>query len=184
MPFLTPSQLKQLGLKKYGSNVLISNKASIYSPDCISIGSNVRIDDYCILSGEITLGNNIHISAYNALYGKFGIEMEDFTGLSPRCTIFSASDDFSGDYMISPMVPEELTNVEGGKVIIKRFCQIGSNSVILPNVIINEGTAIGALSLVKYNTEGWTIYGGNPLKKIKPREKGILKLYNKISEQL
>ena len=55
------------------------NKASIYNPEMVRIGSNVRIDDFCMLSGEITLHNYIHVSAYSALYGKFGIELHDLT---------------------------------------------------------------------------------------------------------
>ncbi|MDR0796834.1 MAG: acyltransferase, partial [Tannerella sp.] len=116
--FYTGKELEALGLKRYGKNVLISRKCSIYSAEKISIGDNVRIDDFCILSGDITLGSNIHIAAYCALYGAFGIEMEDYTGLSPRCTVFSATDDFSGDYLISPMVDMNKTNVTGGKVLI------------------------------------------------------------------
>lgn len=172
MAFLTNDQLKQLGLKSFGENVLISDKASIYSPHLISIGSNVRIDDFCILSGEITLGNYIHIAAYCALYGKYGIVMDDYTGLSPRCTLFSASDDFGGDYLISPMVPEAYTNVTGGLIHIKKFSQIGANTVILPNVTIAEGVAVGAMSLVKNDLKEWMIYAGIPANKIKQREKG------------
>ena len=171
MAFLTNKELKGIGLKKFGKNVLISDKVSFYTPEQIIIGSNVRIDDFCLLSGNITLHNYIHIAAYSALYGKFGITMENFTGLSPRCTIFSASDDFSGNYLISPMVPEEYTNVTGGTVKIKQFSQIGAGSIILPNVTIEEGCAIGAMSLVKNNTEEWKIYGGVPIKYIKDREK-------------
>lgn len=182
MAFLNENQIKDLGLKHYGENVLISDKASIYNPQEITIGSNVRIDDFCILSGNIILGNYIHIAAYSALYGKFGIEMEDFTGLSPRCTVFSASDDFSGDYLISPMVPEEYTNVTGGKVRIKRFTQIGAGSIILPDITIEEGVAVGAMSLIKKNTEAWQIYAGSPAKIIKPRKKNILKLYGSIKK--
>lgn len=182
MAFLNPEEIIKLGLKSCGENVLISDKASIYNPKLISIGSNVRIDDFCILSGDITLGNYIHISAYSALYGKLGIVMEDFTGLSTRCTIFSASDDFSGQFMISPMVPDKLTDVTGGKVIIKRFAQVGANCVILPNVTLNEGAVIGAMSLVKESAEGWHIYAGIPAKIIKPRKKNILELYESITK--
>ncbi|WP_430817678.1 acyltransferase [Carboxylicivirga sp. RSCT41] len=180
MAFLSERELKNLGLKSYGNNVLISDKASIYSPELISIGSNVRIDDFCILSGNIHLGNYIHIAAYSAMYGKFGIVMEDYTGLSPRCTVFSATDDFSGDYLISPMVPDEFTNVHGGLVTIRQFSQIGANSVILPDLTINEGVAVGAMSLVKKNLEEWGIYAGCPVKKICSRSKKVLGLFKKI----
>lgn len=180
MAFLSIEQLKLLGLKSFGENVLISDKASIYSPQLISIGSNVRIDDFCILSGEITLGSYIHIAAYSALYGKFGIEMEDFTGLSPRCTIFSATDDFSGEYLISPMVPEEFTNVTGGKVTIQRLSQIGAGSVVLPNITIAEGTAVGSMSMVNKSTDKFGTYIGIPVKRIKDRSLNIKELSKNI----
>ncbi|MBN2165651.1 MAG: acyltransferase [Marinilabiliaceae bacterium] len=180
MGFLSTEQLSLLGLKSFGENVLISDKASIYNPHLIRIGNNVRIDDFCILSGEIKLGSYIHISAYSALYGKFGIEMENFTGLSPRCTVFSGSDDFSGEFMISPMVPKELSNVTGGKVTLKRFAQIGAGSILLPNITIGEGTAVGAMSFVNKNTKDWVIVAGCPARFIKNRKKNILDLYESI----
>lgn len=169
MAFLSSEQLKSYGFNHIGDNVLISDKASFYNTHQISIGSHVRIDDFCVLSGNITIGNYIHIGAFCALYGKFGIEIENYAGLSPRCTIFSASDDFSGEYLISPMVPEIYTNVTGGRVLIKSFSQIGANSVILPNITISEGVAIGAMSLVNTSLESWGIYVGVPVKKIRIR---------------
>lgn len=178
--FYTREELFQIGFNNLGENVLISRKASIYSPEMITIGNHVRIDDFCLLSGEITLGDYIHISAYSALYGKYGIIMEDYTGLSPRTTIFSASDDFGGDFLISPMVKDEYTNIMGGKVTIKRYSQIGAGSIILPDLTIYEGVAIGALSLVKRSIEEWSIYGGNPIKFIKKREKGLLRFFDNI----
>lgn len=176
MSFLNQSQLHSLGFKSLGQNVLISDKASIYSPELISIGSNVRIDDFCMLSGEIVLHNYIHISAYSALYGKFGIELYDYTGLSPRTTIFSASDDFSGEYMISPMVPKKLTNVKGGKVVLETYAQVGSGSVIMPDLKIAEGSIVGAMSFLKKSTEPWGIYHGCPAKFLKERKRNIIEL--------
>jgi len=123
--FYTNIELKDLGLKSYGNNVLISKKASIYNPENIEIGDNVRIDDFCILSGKIKLGSYIHISAFCALYGKYGIEMLDYCGTSPNTIIFSASDDFSGNYLINPMIPNQFTNVTGGKVTLSKYVQIG-----------------------------------------------------------
>lgn len=50
--FYIDEELSQFGLKSYGKNVLISRKCSIYSASTISIGDNLRIDDYCLLSGK------------------------------------------------------------------------------------------------------------------------------------
>jgi len=172
--FLSAKELTKLGLKCFGVNVLISRKASFYSADMISIGNDVRIDDFCIFSGDISIGSHVHISAYSALYGRFGIIMEDYTGLSPRCTIFSAMDDFSGEYLIGPMVDECKTHVTGGLVHIKKHTQIGAGSIIFPDVTIEDGVAVGAMSLVNQNLETWSIYAGIPVKKIKKRENKLL----------
>lgn len=173
--FYSREELFDLGFKNFGTNVLISRFARFYAIDQIEIGNNVRIDDFCILSGNIKLGNYIHISAYSALYGKFGIEMDDYSGLSPRCTVFSASDDFSGDFFIGPMVESKFTNVKGGKVSIGKYSQMGCNCVIFPDITIPEGVAVGGMSLVTKNLSPWKIYKGIPAKYYKDRSRDLLK---------
>jgi acetyltransferase-like isoleucine patch superfamily enzyme len=172
--FYTEIELEKMGFKSLGKNVLISRFAHFYSPEKITIGNNVRIDDFCIFSGIITIGSYIHISAYNAIYGKFGVEMENYSGLSPRCLIFSATDDFSGEHLIGPMVDEKYTNVSGGKVKIEKYVQLGASCVVLPNVTISEGAAVGAMSLVHRSLEPWKIYAGIPAKFLKDRSKEML----------
>ena len=186
--FLTIDELVILGLKHFGKNPLISRKASFYTPENIEIGDNVRIDDFCILSGNITLGSYIHISAHTCLYGSKGIIINDFSGLSTRTIVLSASDDFGGDYLIGPMVPPAYTNVTGGPVIIKRYVQVGAGSTIFPNITIEEGAIVGAMSLITNNIESWAIYAGVPAKFIKQRKSGLLLkaqcfLENKINVQ-
>lgn len=178
--FYSKEELKEIGFNGFGENVYISKKASIYSPEKMIIGNNVRIDDFTMLSGNIKIGNNVHISAYTALYGRFGIEIGDYCGCSPRCTLLSGSDDFSGNYMISPMAPEEFTNVIGAKIILENYVQIGANSILMPGVIAKEGSACAAFSFVKSNLEEWTISGGIPSKVLKKREKNILELASRI----
>lgn len=176
--FYTDSELKELGLASFGENVLISRKCSIYSPENISIGNNVRIDDFCILSGHISIGSHIHISAYVAIYGSMGVIMEDYTGISPRSTIYSAMDDFSGDYLIGPIHDESLTNVQGGVVRLQKYSQICANSIIFPNVTIGEGSVVGAMSMVKETLPPWGIYVGTPCVKIKERNQYIKNKHN------
>ena len=135
----------------------------------------MRIDDFCILSGEITLGSNIHISAYVALYGAMGIEIGDCSGVSPKSVIYSAMDDFSGDYLVGPVHPEGTTNVTGGVVRIGRLVQVGTNSVVFPNLTIGEGSVIGACSLVRKDVEPWCVYFGIPARKHGERKNSLLK---------
>lgn len=174
--FYSKEELAQLGLKSYGADVKISRFARIYGAQNISIGDNVRIDDFCILSGHITIGSNIHISAYVALYGSKGIVLEDYTGISPQTTVYSAMDDFSGDYLIGPIHDESKTNVTGGPVIIKKYSQIGTKCCVFPNLTIGEGVAVGACSLVMKSLEEWGIYVGVPAKFLKHRSSNLIKL--------
>lgn len=174
--FYSETELSKLGLKSYGNHVCISRKASFYSIQNISIGDNVRIDDFCILSGHIEIGSNIHISSYVALYGSHTIILEDYTGISSRTTIYSAMDDFSGDYLIGPIHKDCQTRVSGGPVIIKRYTQIGAHCIIFPDVTIGEGVVVGAMSLVNKSLDDWGFYVGVPCKFSKKRSRNLLKL--------
>lgn len=173
--FYSKEELLDLGIAQIGENVLISRKASIYSPESIVIGNNVRIDDFCILSGTICIGNFIHIAAYSSLYaGNVGIIVEDYSNISSRVCIYALSDDFSGESMSNPMIPEKYKSVNQEKVIIRKNVIIGTGSTVLPGVILNEGTAVGAMSLVKTSTEPWGIYAGIPANRIEQRSNRLL----------
>lgn len=172
--FYDVDELANLGLKSFGTNVFISRKCSIYGAQNLSIGNNVRIDDFCILSGNITIGSNIHISAYTALYGALGIVLEDYTGISQRCTLISASDDFSGKYLVGPIHSDGDIHIIGGPIIIKCFAHICAHCVIFPNVTIGEGCVVGAMSMVRHSTEPWWMYAGIPIKKLKIRSNDMI----------
>ena len=174
--FYTDKELKSLGFKKVGIDCKISRNAKFYGISNISLGNNVRIDDFCIISGNVIFGNNIHVSPYVAIYGALGVEFEDYTGISAHSVVYSAMDDFSGNYLVGSVHPDSLTNVTGGKVLIKKFSQIGVNSVVFPNLIIETGCAVGACSLVVNSLKEWGIYVGIPAKRLKDRNKKMISL--------
>ena len=71
-----------------------------------------------------------------------------------------------------------------GKIIINKHCIVGANSVVLPNVTFNEGTALGALSLANKDLEEYKVYAGVPAKLIKARNKlNILKLEQQLNDK-
>lgn len=179
--FLSDTDLLEIGFKNIGKNVFISKKASIYSPQNISLGNNVRIDDFCVLSGKITIGNYVHIAVFCALFGgQAGITVYDFANFSSRISVYALNDDYSGETMTNPMIPDEFKNVEQKEVTIGRHVIIGSGSVVLPGTMIHEGGAFGALSLIRGEIEPWTINAGIPCKKIKERSKNLLILENRF----
>ena len=185
--FYTPEELSEIGFKEVGENVLISKFARIYKPEVISLASNIRIDDFCILSGGIgiTIGNYVHISAYVALYGGGEIEIQDFASVTVRATIFSESDDTSGRYMMGVTIPTNLR----GKVIRKKttlykHSGLGPHSVMLPGADLHEGALVYANSFVTKPREAWTISMGIPAKVIRKRKKEILHLEKKLCASL
>ncbi len=69
MSYYSNDELKKIGFKSIGKNIKISTKASIYEPENIEIGDRSRIDDFCLLSGKISIGKFVHLAPYCNLAG-------------------------------------------------------------------------------------------------------------------
>lgn len=175
--FYSKSELLDIGFAELGEEVFISRKASIYGASNIHIGSHVRIDDFTVLSGNIHIGDYVHIAVFTSLFGgNAGIFIQDFANLSSRIAVYALSDDYSGEFMTNPMIPETYKNTLEGKVTIGKHAIIATGCTILPNTDLGDGCAVGAMSLVKKNVEPWTIAAGIPAGYIKPRSKKLLEL--------
>lgn len=178
--YFTEYDLKDAGFKKLGHNIRIAKNCTIVGNSNIEIGSNVRIDSYVSIianaNGWVKIGSHVHIGGYCLLSAGSGIELADFSGLSQNVCIYTQTDDYSGNHLTNPTVPEKYTGVAKGAVILGRHVIIGSGSIILPNVKIEEGSSVGALSLVSKSLLPWGVYFGCPVKKLKDRSKKLLEL--------
>jgi galactoside O-acetyltransferase len=181
--FYSDEELSGLGLGAFGRNVLISRKASLYRPEEMLFGDHVRIDDFCILSGKVEIGSYVHISAYTAIYARYGVKVADFATISGRCLVYSQNDDYSGEYMTNPMVPAELLHVTGGRVVFDKYSILGAGSIVLPGVVLGEGVAVGAMSLVNKSLDAWKIYAGIPARFIRERSRNIQELAKRVQGQ-
>lgn len=160
-------------LKSCGTNVIIGKTVRIRYPELVEIGDNVIIDDFTYISTAITLKNNIHISSgVKIIGGKTAlVTMDEFATLAPNVVLSAGSDDYIGG-IATPMVPIEFKgNAVIGKITIGKHCIVGAGSVVLPNVIFEEGASLGALSLANKNLEMWKLYAGIPARVIKNRNK-------------
>ena len=179
MAFLSRASLDQMGFAHVGENVLISDKASIYGANRISVGDHARIDDFCILSageGGIEIGRHVHIACYVSILGAGKVTLEDFCGISGRVSIYSSNDDYSGEWLTGPTVASEFTNVTSAAVTVGRHGIVGAGSVILPGVTLGEGCAIASLSLVNRDCDSFVIYAGCPARKVKARSDRLLEI--------
>lgn len=178
--YLKETELASLGVISYGKNLRISRHANLYSPELMEFGDNVRVDDFCILSGSLSIGSYVHIAPFCALIGAAGILMEDFSGISGRVLIYSSSDDYNGEYMTNPQIPEEYRKVKRAPVNLMRHSLVGAGCILLPGVTLEQGATIGAMSLVSHNAPEWTISVGIPAKVVKKRNRRILELESRF----
>jgi acetyltransferase-like isoleucine patch superfamily enzyme len=183
MGILSRDAIEKMGFASVGENVQISDRTSLYNVAKISLGNNVRIDDFCVLSagvGGIWVGDHVHIAVYASLIGVGRITLSDFSGLSSRVSIYSSNDDYSGVTMTNPTVPSQYTGVTHADVFLGKHVIVGSGSIILPGITLGEGVAVAALSLVTKNCDAFGIYAGNPARRIKERKRDLLKLEQQL----
>ena len=167
----------RMGFASVGKDVEISDRASFYGASRIAVGNCVRIDDFCVLSaGErgISIGDNVHVAVYSSLIGAGRIALGNFSNISSRVSIYSSSDDYSGETMTNPTVPQEFKNVCDADVCLGRHVIVGCGSVILPGVTLEEGVAVGALSLIRTDCAAFGIYAGVPAQRIGERSRALL----------
>lgn len=171
--FLSETELLKLNFKRVGNNVRVSRFARIYGAHWLTIADNVRIDDYVILSidAESSLGNCVHISNSVSILSPLGFEIGDYAGVSPGARIFGANDDFKNGNLMHPTVPIEYRSLECSRVVLGKYSQVGTNSILLPFARLGVGSIVGALSMVKHEIEDWSIYAGIPAIKVGLRKK-------------
>ena len=132
-----------------GHPAIIDGTVRIYGrKDLLTIGNGTRIDAFCVITvGDkgVRIGDNVHIGAGVYLFGSGGkIEIGNRCSLSPRSTIYTASDDFRKLGLLGPCNPAEERNVIQGDVVMEEGSALGHGAVLFPKSILRKGSAIGA----------------------------------------
>jgi galactoside O-acetyltransferase len=184
--YIATPELRTLGFKSVGENVHIARNCTIIGLHNIALGNNIRIDGYTVISahsGNIDIGNHVHIAGACHLAGAGGIMLCDFSGLSQGVRIYSSTDDYTGNSLTNPTVPPRYLGVQLGIVRLGKHVIVGSGSVILPGVDIGDGSSIGALSLVTKSLDPWGVYFGSPVRRLKARSRNLLELERQLLSQ-
>lgn len=169
----THEELIALGFASVGKHVKVFKQSVLINPRNIHLGDGCQIDDFChiIASNPIRIGKRVHIATGTSIAGGGTFIIEDYAGLSAGCRIITGSEDFLGGGMTNPCVPEQYRKVIRSFVHIKKHAILGTNTIVLPGLTIEEGCAIAAGSLINKPTDPWSIYRGNPAEKIGRRRK-------------
>jgi len=168
--------VKNMDFKQVGENVRIYPGAKIIGCEHIYIGSNVIIDDFAFIyaTAPVYIGSYVHISSYASVLGGGVAVLEDFCNLSPGARVFSGSDDFSGAGLTNSTIPGEFRQVSRTFVHIGKFCMLGANSVVLPGVIVGEGSVVGAGGVVTGSIGSWGIHVGAPVRRVRERDSSTI----------
>lgn len=181
------NQAYSLRFARVGQDVSIWPIAKIVSPEVISIGDSVVIDDFAFLMGgsKTTIGSFVHIGSFTSIVGGGEFVMEDFAGLSGGVRVYTGNEDYSGGCLTNPTVSSPYRVPIRSFVHMKKHSIVGANAVILPGVVIGEGAVVGATSLVTKDCKPWTVYVGSPARELKcrPRER-ILELEFQLRKDL
>jgi len=158
MKYFSVKELKKKGFKKIGKNVQISKNVNFYNFRG-SIGSNCRIDDNCVFIGKISIGNYVHIAAFNLLSASRHnnkITVSSFTGIGPRCYISCSTEDYLADDISNPTINKKLRkNIIFSDIVIGENVLVGAGCTIIPrnNKRINIGNNVSiATNTIIFNT--------------------------------
>jgi len=171
-------------LKHCGKNVIIGKTVRIRHPEKISIGDNVIIDDFTYISGDVTIGDYVHVGAgcvFSASSAR--ITIGPLVGISAGCKIYGGSSNYVTCGLDIPTIPKEHQfNVILEDVNLAAFALIGASSIILPGCRIPQGFAVAAAVTVrkKLELEPWNLLLDEDGTQI-PR-KGISELKARVSE--
>jgi acetyltransferase-like isoleucine patch superfamily enzyme len=152
----------------------ISEKAQL-SPLCdletsvrgskLVIGDHSMIDAFVKVkfaggSGDIRLGEHVHINSGSVLYSGNGITIGNDVRVAANCTFAPVNHAYKER---DRLIREQGFLPSKGGIIIEDDVWIGANCVILDGTYIKRGAVIGAGSLVRGTLEAYGIYAGNPL---------------------
>lgn len=148
--FIRKMIYRHLYRMKIGRHTNIQMGVRVYAPWKITIGDNCSIGHDSLLDGRrgIRIGNNVDLAGYVRIF-TLGHDLDD---------------------------PSYKTT--GRPVHIEDEASIFTGAYILPGITIRRGTAVALGAVVTKDTEPWTVYGGNPAKKIRARAIGELN-YNR-----
>ena len=183
--------LYPLLLGSCGRNVVFGQNVVLRHPHKIHIGSNVVIDDNCLLDAKgdrnrgIVIGDGVFIGRNTILSCKNGdIDLADGANIGFNCELFSASRVTIGrnvlmaaySYVIggdhdfsdpSKSVLEQSRTSAG--VTIGAGAWVGAGATILDGVSIGDGAVIGAGAVVREDVPASAIAAGVPARIVASR---------------
>jgi len=139
--------------------------------DWTKVPKTARIDAQVLLTGDVTIGEYVHIAAGVYLFGSAApIVFHNGSVISVKSTILTGSDNYMADYAkpLGPTFPANYREVKTGPVILKSFAGIAAHCLVLPDVEIGFGSFLLANSVLTRSIPPGEIWKGSPAKFFRP----------------
>lgn len=127
----------------------------LWAKNELTIGDNFYIGKYSIIECNALIGNNVIFANHVSLIGRYDHNYQQ-VGVPTRLASQIRDRDYSWKGL-------------NQKIIVEDDVWVGLGSIILSGVTIGRGSIIAAGSIVTKDVEPYSIYGGNPAKKIRDR---------------
>ncbi len=114
----------------------------------------------CTVGEKVFIGHSVALDIGNT----DKIIVEDKVVITNRCILLAHKRDISNYFKYDDSY--ELPYVYK-PIVLKKGCQIGMGSIIMPGVTVGEGAIIAARSVVSKDIPAWTVAAGTPCKVIK-----------------
>lgn len=118
----------------------------------INKGASIHLGCKFNCKGKFSLGINSTINQFCRIDNRGGVYIGDNVSVSPYVKLITADHNLYDPACVGREAP----------IIIKDYCFIGSDAMILPGVTMERGSALGAKSLLNRNTEPDFVYAGMP----------------------
>lgn len=158
---------------------IISRKINLTysSPERIRIGKNSQISDFVVIAvvdsshsdmpnSFLEIGDNTYIGEFNNIRASGGkIKIGDNCLISQHISLIASNHLLQRDQLIRT---QSWDSSKTG-ITIGDDVWIGSNSVVLPGVTINNGAIVAAGSIVTKDVPAYMIVAGNPARSLRSR---------------
>lgn len=137
----------------------------------IEIGSGTVIDAFVKVKpaggeGDVVIGARTRVNSGVVIYSGHGVQIGDDVLIAANCTLSATNHEVRR--RDTPINQQRFMPSRGG-ILIENDVWVGANSVVLDGARLRQGCVIGAGSIVRGEVEAYTIWAGNPLRRIGER---------------
>jgi acetyltransferase-like isoleucine patch superfamily enzyme len=137
----------------------------------IIIGEGSIIDSFVKVKpagglGNLRIGRYCYVNSGCVMYTGNGITIADNVLIAANCTFAPTNHAFREKGCLSR---QQGFQASRGGIVVEDDVWIGANTVILDGAVLRRGCVIAAGSVVRGETDQFTVYGGNPLRALNSR---------------